>query len=894
MPVNHANYADDPAAAPVLAALERGKWRKARDFAKQLCKKERDRYLPLVIQANVGLCRDMIAKRQLSEAGIVLEHLRTIADEAVCQELAARLEQAESGDVDALVSHAPDASERVWREVLESAGRLEAGEESVPDSAWLAADALAAGKAEPPPGGDGEPLGERVREELQAVRQARDATAEGDWEEARTLLRRVPARSIFRHWRLFLRGVRHWFQDEETAARQCFERLPAGSACARAAAAIAGEGRASGIDRGSLARWWIASSGAGNVDAQAIAKIEAAWAAGSWRRPFDQFGSLMGAYWQRLDGALPALWARLLFPPGLFETEGESRRARELDQFADNFRGRGKKAPGLYLSSVCPAALLIATDDDDDELALVIREMGRSAERVFGPNPVRENVLCRWLADWAAEFQAFSFLMPPRPRDAALAREMYEQALQHDPDDLQSALELVAFLGDTGEKARRNRLLDDLSLRFPEEKRVLRLAGRLAAERGAFPKSIKFLESAHRADPLDPGVRADLVQTYLQLIRKRRTQGRDAKKEWELVEGYAFDHPSGEALWLSRWSLRLRRAVMNPNSRQAADWLEEARKLAPHRAECLLLEHCLRAGHEERPSRAWEQAWRAVPCERIADLERLIGVIDHVAKDPAKGYAQAEDFCRPIREKFKQALPRLLEEAPMEARRLYQTNEAGAERHAFGPGPDLSRYVRHVLRAEMDEALMRISPKSKKLHPALKLLHLQNQLRHCGLAGEPEALLQAADLIDEASERGLPEIAEEARRLHQSLMDGDAAPWPFDPDLLLDDGDDEGEDAEEDDDEEIDFVADLFDPESLPITFVAQLLDAVNANDAGRLKELRLEAPQHGVPPDLINMEVLRMVFRGDPGVDRPPPPPRKSRKAHKEEPPDNQLDLPF
>jgi hypothetical protein len=48
--------------------LAREKWRKARDEIKPLVKVDRERYLPLLIQANIGLAREMMGKGQVSEA----------------------------------------------------------------------------------------------------------------------------------------------------------------------------------------------------------------------------------------------------------------------------------------------------------------------------------------------------------------------------------------------------------------------------------------------------------------------------------------------------------------------------------------------------------------------------------------------------------------------------------------------------------------------------------------------------------------------------------------------------------------------------------------------------------------------------------------------------------
>ena len=60
--------AKDLGAARVLDFIKAGLWRKARDAAKELCKKDRSRYLALLIQANVGLMREMLGKGLVKEA----------------------------------------------------------------------------------------------------------------------------------------------------------------------------------------------------------------------------------------------------------------------------------------------------------------------------------------------------------------------------------------------------------------------------------------------------------------------------------------------------------------------------------------------------------------------------------------------------------------------------------------------------------------------------------------------------------------------------------------------------------------------------------------------------------------------------------------------------------
>src|SRR5579871_5875729 len=93
-----------PSAASLASAEQRVReflaqkqWRKARDEAKALVKKERERFLPLLLRANIGLAKEMQAKGQISEAQQVLSYLAGIA--TVEQLRAAELELSSGDDV---------------------------------------------------------------------------------------------------------------------------------------------------------------------------------------------------------------------------------------------------------------------------------------------------------------------------------------------------------------------------------------------------------------------------------------------------------------------------------------------------------------------------------------------------------------------------------------------------------------------------------------------------------------------------------------------------------------------------------------------------------------------------------------------------------------------------
>jgi hypothetical protein len=226
-----ADFASDPAAAPVLHLLKDGKWRKARDAAKQLCKDARDRYLPLLIESNVGLVRGMLAKGLREEAKTVIDYLETIAPASLITMLRAEIAvPAGPAPADKAVE---GGGALAWAVTLRLGQQLALGKEASPED-LAAVDSLVIDDFIPPVA-PGNADGERLAVELAAARKACQATGDGRWEDAKHALRELPQHSVFRHWRLFLRGVRCVFEEDFETARRCLAGLPTGGALAIAA-----------------------------------------------------------------------------------------------------------------------------------------------------------------------------------------------------------------------------------------------------------------------------------------------------------------------------------------------------------------------------------------------------------------------------------------------------------------------------------------------------------------------------------------------------------------------------------------------------------------------------------------------------------------------------------
>ena len=209
--------------------LGAGRFRKARENYKILCKQDREKYLPGLIEANRRLAEQLMENGQISEAEQVLAYLKTIAPSSIML----------ANDVCfALKKHD-------WQTALEGALRLRNSTHNEQDRA-VVADALVlafpnveeAGRLALPEASD-----------LAAVVGALRCVSEERWEQAQELLRPVPRGSLFAAWKILVKGMIAFYAGDPEKADTLFAQLPPYGAPVRAANAIrlflrtAGSGR---------------------------------------------------------------------------------------------------------------------------------------------------------------------------------------------------------------------------------------------------------------------------------------------------------------------------------------------------------------------------------------------------------------------------------------------------------------------------------------------------------------------------------------------------------------------------------------------------------------------------------------------------------------------------
>ncbi|MEI8311683.1 MAG: hypothetical protein WCH98_13090 [Verrucomicrobiota bacterium] len=605
-------FSSDAAAATALSALGKGKWRNARDLAKDLCKKDRARYLPLLIEANAGLAHDLISRGLLSDARTVVDYLKTIAPPDLAAALEAALssppapEPATAGGG----GHPGAAISRLWPELLRiaanPAGELGCRDITVIDDVVTAFS--------PPPVVAGDDLSAGLSAQLEAVHAACEAASEGRWEDASEAVRPLPSHSVFRHWRLFLRGMRLSFQGDAGGAAQCFDRLPPGGTCAIAAGSMPGRKPSLAIRPAARASWELALSGESAEPAAEIAAADAAWRKGDWTSAKVALTKAIGNGFPCCGHGLAAALTDALFFVGDLHDDAVAKRKRQLMDFWRVLCHMGKPPRTWFAAALRYLMVSEETEMPPDALASEVGGLLQAESELYGPNPVRDSQGWQWLGEkLSGEDFSRPPLMgaPPRLRAAAGAIRAFESATKSDPENEAAWLGLLGVYEKTRATGKRNRLLDDLVKRFPHNKRVLILAGAMAVERGAFAKGLGFLEQARALDPLDPVVRTQMLIALVQRARDAHQNVKETDSIWEQIEPLLDSSPACGDLMGARWVMRVRRALWDSSNAPAAR--ADAEKLAPSPMEFLAMESLLSGCYNLPLRKDWQAAWHSVP-----------------------------------------------------------------------------------------------------------------------------------------------------------------------------------------------------------------------------------------------------------------------------------------
>jgi len=561
--------------------LAQGKWRQARDELKSLVKLDRARFLPLLIDANLGLGRKMLAGGQMAEARQVANYLATIAPAGRLR--AFELELAGK-------SAASEESLPAFIAALTDPGVVLSAEERVrfADAAVLAFQPVTASDA----------ASAALAAEVGAVHAALQAVAEARWPDVPAALRLIPHRSAVSHWAVFIKGIAAFYRGESSKAAKLLCTLPPRSAPARAGHSyLVLLGEASGAGSAGLpaepARAGaLRLAGAGRVSTFVL-RAEAAWRAG---RHVESYRALRDAVpefpAQTLDvwGALSEFYFKV--PHSLPDHEWR----KFLRHFCELIDADDLKNGVESMLAHRLIALMGATFAPVEDLRTEWDFFLRAHEALHGSNPRLASLAQGWLGEQLARPERAGGFSPGRRRlrDARGAIAAFNRSIELDPANRAAHLQLCAVYELLKKSGERNRLLDTMTARFPDDKQVLVQAARGCIERQAFGKGLAYLARARQLDQLDPLIPELLLAALHGQARQQFQQRRPDKARQTLAQGEAWLTGKADDFQRSRWTALIRQGLMERfwgEGALAAALLAQARTLAPSPAAHALFVH---------------------------------------------------------------------------------------------------------------------------------------------------------------------------------------------------------------------------------------------------------------------------------------------------------------
>jgi tetratricopeptide (TPR) repeat protein len=541
-------------------ARTEGRFQQALDLAKQLHKHEpMPAHLELLKDVYLGRARQLRSQGQSRDALTVLE-------------AALRVDEA-----------APAWLEQVASEMARAGGAIRALTlvDRLPEAAAARIRGFAADAAVQEPSTGRAALSAAQQAELDAALKASGQIEAGDDEGARTTLQALGLRSPFLEWKLLLRGLQAYYQNDDARAVENWQRLDPERLPGRLAAPFrfqidpAFRAAQPAETHGMLQRQLDAAQGWA-LPGQLRALRAAMGTRGSLAQAFRQAESLLPHLRQQAPALVPRLaaclyWATLDTGPddvlryrrvfGSPPEDPDLHRLQALGYEKAEDCAAANRYWELFEKDIAAHPEAWPDGQGDRARALVLLRMGHNAVHV--------------LEERDGPPRGFPFFVePPRPR---ALKPSAEQCLQRSialaPDLLEPYQELLAYHLAENHTAKAEKAARQLLERFPEHAPTLETLAEFRRQRGDHAEALQLMQRALHANPLDREMRRKVAHAHLDqaraLVEAKRFD--DARQQAQAAETLFGTAPAEVLFVRAACELKAGEAA------RAADLLQEVR-----------------------------------------------------------------------------------------------------------------------------------------------------------------------------------------------------------------------------------------------------------------------------------------------------------------------------
>ncbi len=478
--------------------LDQHNYRRAKEWLKELCKRNKDLYQPRLIACYQSLARQMLEKGQRNEAETVFEQIRLLTGRPVDRRLEAQSLTLADDYRAAATAAAGVLGEKGGEPLTEAKGK------ALADNLVLAFEDIPELQENHP----------ELHRELLSVRAALEHLSAERFAEAQNVIKAIGRNSLFADWRLFIKGLCAFYAGDDAKASEALQRFDGDSLLSRAARPFiniindgaqlpkteAKEPLLTDICR------ILRQPGLEHV----LPRAEYLWLTGRHVDSLEHALRMLSGFPTNEPGLLHAL-SRFYFQTHLHMSRDHGNK-----YLRDLYYVIRKRPHNDVLNLHYARAAIIFFENSsaltDQETLKAWEDFLALQQRVSGENDRLRAHVYAHLGDLFAmdddDQPAESWFVRRRKkkkvsmRNPRLARESYEKSLAFCLADKDFHIKLLTFYEKIGDNGSRNRKLDEMSRLFADDRDVLAKNGNYCIERKAYLKGIEYLKRALALDPL--------------------------------------------------------------------------------------------------------------------------------------------------------------------------------------------------------------------------------------------------------------------------------------------------------------------------------------------------------------------------------------------------------
>ena len=372
----------------------------------------------------------------------------------------------------------------------------------------------------------------------QAVTDGIQLLAQKEWDALDQTVKQITRKSPFAHWRLFLTGMSAWYQGDEESARKFLSKLDPGTVPgkkARAVLAVLGDDQTD-----------EAFQELGRLLKQPklfpqIAKADRALSDNRFHSVQSSLAQISGfpSFNRSIPGILTHCFLKDIPHPGVQEV-GDQLIDRTLQQITSGKQNVSFSQAFLWSSILLKNAGILSSESAPEEMRMLEQiafgKFESSFNKLFFP---AHELGAFWQLQKAFNFREYSDPFSYDEDDDEASIFCLKKAIELCPDFERPYHLLLNYYEFERMSKEANRLMDEMTKRFPESPSIIAKAAKNCFQRKTYTKALRYFKKLEIADPLCNRTKLAIFQCHLAIAFEKAAKGNGKATEKAIAEAEA-------------------------------------------------------------------------------------------------------------------------------------------------------------------------------------------------------------------------------------------------------------------------------------------------------------------------------------------------------------------